>query len=146
MEPVRVGRIVIVQDVQFTAMQQAEIMDQNIRPVDMVVNHLSIVRIIWLYPLALLLSNTFCHSLLQMYLLRHVPILTTSTHTTPESWDQQMVSRQMQHYNMELYSLNPLNAVMVDVNVNQEPVLAKRTAVDVVSDVLVRKMLKVIRI
>ena len=63
-----------------------------------------------------------------------------------ESWDPDPASRQMQHNNVELSSSNRWNAVMVDVNVNLEPALAKRTAVDAVSDALAPKTVRAIQI
>jgi len=140
----RVDQIATVLGARYTAMQQAGITDQITPLVDMAVNRLSTVRIIWPYHLALLPLNTYYHSLRPMYPLHPAYTLTISTPTILESWDP--ASRQMQHNNVESSSSNPWNAATVDVNVNLGPVPVKRIVVDVVFDALVPKTPRAIRI
>jgi hypothetical protein len=144
LERVRVDLIANAPDVRYTAMQQVAIMVKITQLVATAASRLSIVRIIWQYPLALLLLNTSYHSQRPMYLLHPASTLTISTRTTLESWAP--VSHQIQHNKMELSSSNHWNAVTVDVNVSPGPALARRTAVDVVYDALAPKTPRVIRI
>ena len=145
LEPVLVEPTAIVLDVRYTATHLEGTMVQITLAADTVVNRLSTVRITWLYPQGLHLSNTCYHSQLQTCLHPLALMPMKSMHTILESWDRRADCRQVQHYNMASFSLNRSNVVTVVVNVNPVHALAKRIVVDVVSVAHAPRMLKAIR-